>query len=151
MVYPENYRKRQLSENLNGDSWSTYVIFYWKWVLDFHLWAVNIILHLRCFVVIDLKVGEFKPEYVGKMSFNLSAVDDQLKHADDQSGVGIILCKSRNKIIVEYALRDTAKPMGVAAYRLTETMPDNLKGNLPTVEALEEELAKERIANKHED
>jgi predicted nuclease of restriction endonuclease-like (RecB) superfamily len=115
---------------------------------DFYIDLLFYHLRLRCFVVIDLKVGEFKPEYVGKMSFYLSAVDDQLKHADDHPSVGIILCKSRKKIIVEYALRDTTRPMGVATYRLTEAMPDNLRDNLPTVEALEEELAKEGIAEQ---
>ncbi|MEE9167747.1 MAG: PDDEXK nuclease domain-containing protein [Candidatus Neomarinimicrobiota bacterium] len=118
---------------------------------DFYIDLLFYHLRLRCFVVIDLKIGKFKPEYVGKMSFYLSAVDEQLRHPDDHSSLGIILCKSRNKIIVEYALRDTEKPMGVVTYRLTEAMPDNLKENLPTVEALEEELAKEEIENRHED
>lgn len=71
------------------------------------------------------------------MNFYLSAVDDQLRHAADQPSIGIILCKSRNKVLVEYALRDTSKPIGVAEYRLTEVLPENLKGTLPTIEELE--------------
>ena len=69
---------------------------------------------LRCYVVIELKTTGFKPEYAGKMNFYLSAVDDQLRHKDDQPTIGIILCKGRNEVVVEYSLRDTAKPMGVA-------------------------------------
>lgn len=99
-------------------------------------------LRLRCFVVIDLKLSDFIPEFAGKMNFYLSAVDDQLRHADDQPSIGIILCKSRNKVLVEYALRDTSKPIGVAEYRLTEALPDHLKATLPTVEELEAELTR---------
>lgn len=96
-------------------------------------------LRLRCFVVIDLKVEDFKPEFAGKMNFYLSAVDDLLRHADDQPSIGIILCKGRNAVIVEYALRDTSKPMGVAQYRLSATLPDRLRDELPT----EAEFARE--------
>ena len=97
-------------------------------------------LTLRAFAVIDLKVEEFKPEFAGKMSFYLSAVDDLLRHPDDQSSIGIILCKSRGKVTAEYALRDTQKPIGVSEYRLTDALPQELKRSLPTIEALEEEL-----------
>jgi predicted nuclease of restriction endonuclease-like (RecB) superfamily len=85
-----------------------------------------------------LEVGGqgFKPEFAGKMNFYLSAVDDQLRHRDDQPSIGIILCKGRNKIVVEYALRDTAKPMGVARYRLSPALPARLKRELPTLEDL---------------
>jgi YhcG PDDEXK nuclease domain len=91
-------------------------------------------------VIIDLKVSEFQPEFAGKMNFYLSAVDEQLKHKDDQPSIGIILCKTKNKLIVEYTLRDTNKPMGVSTYQLTESLPRQLKGSLPTVEELEAEL-----------
>jgi hypothetical protein len=77
---------------------------------DFYLDLLFYQLRLRCFVVIDLKIEEFKPEFAGKMNFYLSAVDEQLRHRDDGPSIGIILCKSRNELIVEYALRDTAKP-----------------------------------------
>jgi len=97
-------------------------------------------LKLRCFVVIELKTGEFKPEYAGKMNFYLSAVDDRLRHPDDEPSIGIILCKSKNRVIVEYTLRDTSKPIGVSAYQLTRLLPEKMKGSLPTIEELEAEL-----------
>ena len=81
---------------------------------DFYLDLLLYHLRLRCFVVIDLKIEEFKPEFAGKMNFYLSAVDEQLRHPHDGPSIGIILCKSRNELIVEYALRDTAKPMRVS-------------------------------------
>jgi predicted nuclease of restriction endonuclease-like (RecB) superfamily len=101
---------------------------------------------LRCFVVIDLKMGSFMPEYAGKMNFYLSAIDDLLRHPDDQPSIGIILCKSKNAIIAEYALRDTTKPIGISGYRATESLPANLKSNLPTIEDLEAELKTDRKA-----
>jgi predicted nuclease of restriction endonuclease-like (RecB) superfamily len=97
-------------------------------------------LKLRAFVVIDLKVEEFKPEHAGKMNFYLSAVDDLLRHVDDRSSIGIILCKARDKVTVEYTLRDTRKPIGVSQYQLTRALPQELQSSLPTIEQLEEEL-----------
>jgi predicted nuclease of restriction endonuclease-like (RecB) superfamily len=97
-------------------------------------------LRLRCFVVIDLKIGEFKPEYAGKMNFYLSAVDDLLRHSEDRPSIGLILCKSQNRLVAEYALRDVSKPMGVATYRLTEALPADLQENLPSIEELKKEL-----------
>jgi len=91
-------------------------------------------------VVIELKVGEFKPEYAGKMNFYLSAVDDLLRHPEDRPSIGLILCKSQNRLIAEYALRDMSKPMGVATYRLTSVLPAELQENLPSIEELEKEL-----------
>jgi predicted nuclease of restriction endonuclease-like (RecB) superfamily len=99
---------------------------------DYYLDLLFYHLRLRCFVIIDLKIEGFKPEFAGKMNFYLSAADDQLRHPDDQPTIGIILCKGRNAVIVEYALRDTSKPMGVAAYRLSPTLPDQLRDELPT-------------------
>jgi hypothetical protein len=94
-------------------------------------------------VVIDLKMGDFKPEYARKMNFYLSAIDDLLRHPDDQPTIGMILCKKpNNKVLVEYALRDTRKPIGVSEFRLAEALPENWKGTLPTVEELEAELEK---------
>ena len=107
---------------------------------DYYIDLLFYHLMLRAFAVIDLKVEEFKPEFAGKMSFYLSAVDDLLRHPDDQSSIGIILCKSRGKVTVEYALRDTHKPIGVSEYRLTDALPQELKPSLPTIEELEEEL-----------
>jgi len=99
-------------------------------------------LRLRCFVVIDLKAGPFKPEYSGKMNFYLSAVDDMLRHPDDQPSIGLILCKSKKKLVVEYALRNTATPMGIAEFRHLEKLPEQLQGTLPTIEEIEAELGK---------
>jgi hypothetical protein len=90
--------------------------------------------------VIELKTGALKPEYAGKMNFYLSAVDAQLRREGDQPSIGLVLCKQKNKVVVEYALRDMKKPIGVSAYKLLEKLPANLKGSLPTVEELEAEL-----------
>lgn len=95
---------------------------------------------LRCFIVIDLKAGPFKPEYAGKMNFYLAVVDDLLKHPADQPSIGLILCKSKKKLVVEYALRNMATPVGIAEFRHLETLPETLKGSLPTIEDLEAEL-----------
>lgn len=84
---------------------------------------------------------EFEPEYAGKMNFYLSAVDDQLRHPSDQPRIGIILCKSKIRLIVDYALRDTSKPIGVSEFRLLEALPESLRGSLPTIVDLESELA----------
>ena len=99
-------------------------------------------IRLRCFVVIELKAVEFEPEFAGKLNFYLSAVDDLLKTADDQPTIGILLCKSRDKIEVEYALRDINKPIGVSEFTFTEVLPEELKKEIPTVEEFEMELQK---------
>jgi hypothetical protein len=93
-------------------------------------------------VVIDLKTGEFKPEYSGKMNFYLSAVDDQMRHLDDHPTIGLLLCKEKDRLTVEYALRDVKKPIGVAEWRtrLVESLPKRLQGKLPTIEQIEREL-----------
>jgi hypothetical protein len=110
---------------------------------DYYLDLLFYHLKLRCFVVIDLKIGEFKPEYAGKMNFYLSAVDDRIRHADDQPTIGLLLCKEKNKVTVEYALRDMKKPIGVAEWRirLTRALPKTLKPSLPTVAEIEKELS----------
>lgn len=107
---------------------------------DFYLDLLFYHFRLRCFVVFDLKIGEFQPEYAGKMNFYLSALDERLRDAQDQPSIGVILCRTKNRIIVEYALRDLSKPIGVSAYQLTQSLPDSLKGSLPTIEDLEAEL-----------
>jgi predicted nuclease of restriction endonuclease-like (RecB) superfamily len=111
---------------------------------DFKLDLLFYHVKLRSFVVIDLKMGPFKPEHAGKMNFYLAAVDDLLRHEDDKPSIGIILCKSKNSIIVEYALHDATKPIGVSEYRLTTSLPSGLRGNLPTIKELEAELTKSR-------
>lgn len=95
---------------------------------------------LKCYVVIELKNRRFIPEYAGKLNFYLSAVDSLLKRDDDQPTIGLLLCRDKNNIEVEFALRDMNKPMGVSEYNLVETLPDNLKGALPTVEEIEQDL-----------
>lgn len=97
-------------------------------------------LELRCFVVVELKTGKFKPEHAGKLNFYLSAVDSQLKNETDNPSIGILLCKKKDKIEAEYALRDINKPLGISEYKLTEAIPENLKTKLPTVEEIEREL-----------
>jgi predicted nuclease of restriction endonuclease-like (RecB) superfamily len=108
---------------------------------DYYLDLLFYHLRLRAFVVVDLKIGEFEPEHAGKMGFYLQAVDDLLRHAADQPTIGIILCKTKNEVIVEYSLRSVDKPVGVSSYTLAESLPDTLKGSLPTIEQLEAELA----------
>ncbi|MHB9028779.1 MAG: PDDEXK nuclease domain-containing protein [Candidatus Latescibacterota bacterium] len=98
-------------------------------------------LRLRCFVVVDLKKGEFKPEYAGKMNFYCSAVDDLLRHEHDAPTIGMILCQTKDRIFAEYALRDIHKPIGVADYELTRALPKELASSLPSIEDLEAELA----------
>jgi predicted nuclease of restriction endonuclease-like (RecB) superfamily len=110
---------------------------------DYRLDLLFYHIRLRCFVVIDLKVVEFEPEFAGKMNFYLSAVDDQIKTADDQPTIGIILCKNKNKLEVEYALQGMSKPIGVSEFAVTQALPAELKSNLPTVEEFENELNKE--------
>jgi predicted nuclease of restriction endonuclease-like (RecB) superfamily len=107
---------------------------------DYYLDMLFYHLKLRCYVVVDLKIGEFKPEDAGKMNFYLSALDDILRHTDDQPSIGVILCKSKNQVIVEYTLRDMRKPIGVAEYRLTQALPEYLQTSLPTIEELEAAL-----------
>jgi predicted nuclease of restriction endonuclease-like (RecB) superfamily len=109
---------------------------------DFRLDLLFYHLKLRCYVVIELKVDEFKPEYAGKLNFYLSAVDDLLRHPDDAPTIGILLCRSKNGVVAEYALRDINKPMGVAEWTeaLTKSLPDPLVSKLPSIEELEAEL-----------
>jgi predicted nuclease of restriction endonuclease-like (RecB) superfamily len=112
---------------------------------DFYLDLLFYHLKLRCYVVIELKSQEFKPEYAGKLNFYLSAVDDLLRHPDDTPSIGILLCKTKNKTIAEYALRDMSKPIGISEYKLTSAIPDELKASLPSIEELEKELKKDNV------
>lgn len=109
---------------------------------DFYIDLLFYHFKLKCFVVIELKIDDFKPEYVGKLNFYLSAVDDLLKQDNDQESIGLLLCRNKNNTIVEYALRDVSKPMGVASYKLTKQIPKNLQDNLPTEQELKEILEK---------
>jgi predicted nuclease of restriction endonuclease-like (RecB) superfamily len=108
---------------------------------DFYLDLLFYHLHLRCFVVVDLKKGDFKPEYAGKMNFYCSVVDDQLRHQQDAPTIGLILCQTKDRILAEYALRGINKPIGVADYELTRALPAALASSLPTIEDIEAELS----------
>lgn len=110
---------------------------------DFYLDLLFYHLNLRCFVVIDLKARDFTPEAAGKMNFYLSAVDDRYRQTGDAPSIGLILCRSKNRILAEYALRDLQKPIGVADYvtRLVETLPEPLQAAIPSVEEIEEGLS----------
>jgi len=110
---------------------------------DYYLDLLFYHLKLRCFVVVELKAVPFEPEFVGKLNMYLSAVDDLLRHPDDKPTIGLLLCKGRNRIKAEYALRNFGKPLGVADWKkqLTETLPGELKASLPSVEEIEAELS----------
>ncbi len=92
-------------------------------------------------MVIELKTGRFKPEYAGKLNFYLAVVDDKLRHPDDAPTIGLILCKEKNQVAAEYALRGTNAPVGVAEFRVTESLPETLQGALPSIEQLQKELS----------
>ncbi|GFR26428.1 putative nuclease YhcG [Trichonephila clavata] len=109
---------------------------------DFYIDLLFYHLKLRCFIVIELKDKDFKPEYAGKMNFYLSAVDDLLKHSTDQPSIGLILCKSKDDVLAKYTLKDINKPIGLAEYQITENLPEEVKTALPTIEELEAELSK---------
>lgn len=97
-------------------------------------------LKLRCYVVVELKGGKFKPEHLGQLSFYLTAVDEQVKHPQDNPTIGLLLCKSKNKVVAEYALRQNTQPLGVAEYKLIESLPPELATDLPSIEQIEREL-----------
>jgi predicted nuclease of restriction endonuclease-like (RecB) superfamily len=110
---------------------------------DFYLDLLFYHIRLRCYVVIELKTGRFMPEHAGKMNFYLSAVDDLLRESKDEPTIGLILCRDKNRIIAEYALRDLKKPLSIASYNLLRKLPRRLQASLPPVAQLEEELGKE--------
>jgi predicted nuclease of restriction endonuclease-like (RecB) superfamily len=117
---------RQYRLDVGGDEFFIDLLFY-------HL-------KLRCYVVVELKTTPFKPEYAGQLNFYLSAVDAQLKAPDDQPTIGLLLCKEKNRLVAEYALRGVAKPMGVAEYQLLREVPASLETTLPSIDQIEAEL-----------
>ncbi|WP_312306230.1 YhcG family protein [Pulveribacter sp.] len=117
---------RQVLLNVGGDEFFIDLLFY-------HL-------KLRCYVVIELKAGAFKPEHLGQLGFYLTAVDRQVKDERDNPTIGLLLCKSKNKVVAEYALGDRGQPMGIAEYRLLESLPAELQTSLPSIEQIESEL-----------
>jgi predicted nuclease of restriction endonuclease-like (RecB) superfamily len=122
---------RQVLLDVGGDEFFIDLLFY-------HL-------KLRCYVVIELKAGKFKPEHLGQLSFYLAAVDAQIKHPQDATAIGLLLCKSKNKVVAEYALRDKTQPIGVAEYQLVESLPTELQTSLPSIEQIERELTDEHV------
>ena len=107
---------------------------------DFYIDLLFYHLKLRCYVVIELKSGAFKPEHLGQLSFYLTAVDRQVKTDQDNPSIGLLLCKSKNKVVAEYALGDKSQPMGIAEYQLVQSLPKELKTSLPSIEQIEREL-----------
>ena len=118
---------RQVLLDVGGDEFFIDLLFY-------HL-------KLRCYVVIELKGGKFKPEHLGQLGFYLTAVDRQVKSEHDDPTIGLLLCKSKNKVVAEYALGDKTQPMGIAEYKLLESLPAELQTSLPSIEQIEQELA----------
>ena len=118
---------RQVLLDVGGDEFFIDLLFY-------HL-------KLRCYVVIELKGGKFKPEHLGQLSFYLTAVDAQVKHPQDGPTIGLLLCKGKNKVVAEYALRNNVQPIGVSEYQLVESLPPELQTSLPSIEQIERELA----------
>ena len=107
---------------------------------DFYIDLLFYHTHLHCYVVVELKTTDFKPEYAGKLSFYTSAVDGEIKSEEDNPTIGILLCKGKNKTVVEYALKDVNKPIGVSEYQLTHELTGKYKSALPTIEQIEAQL-----------
>jgi len=120
------YVGRQVPLNIDGKDYPVDLLFY-------HL-------KLRCFVVIELKTVKFVPETAGKISFYLSAIDDIMRHPADNPTIGLIVCKNKNNLVAEYALRGINQPIGISEYQLTKIFPEQFKGSLPSIEEIEEEL-----------
>lgn len=117
---------KQVHLNVGGDDFYMDLLFY-------HL-------KLRCYVVIELKAGDFKPEHLGQLGFYLTAVDRQIKTAEDKPSIGLLLCKNKNKVVAEYALGDKTQPMSIAEYKLRESLPETFETKLPSIEQIEREL-----------
>jgi len=107
---------------------------------DFFIDLLFYHLKLRCYIVIELKTGDFKPEHLGQLGFYLTAVDRQIKTDYDTATIGLLLCKNKNKVVAEYALADKMQPMGISEFKLMESLPNELKTQLPSIEDIEREL-----------
>lgn len=125
---------RQVHLEVGGDDFFIDLLFY-------HL-------KLRCYVVIELKADKFKPEHLGQLGFYLTAMDAQVKAEHDNATIGLLLCKSKNKVVAEYALRDNTQPIGVAEYQLMESLPTELQTSLPSIEQIEQALAGDGLADE---
>lgn len=109
---------------------------------DFYIDLLFYNLNLRCYVVIELKTGEFKPEYAGQLNFYLSAVDGILKKEQDNPSIGLLLCKSKNDLVAEYSLKDMSKPIGVSSYRVTSDLPKELEYQFPSLEDIQKRISR---------
>ncbi len=127
---------RQVLLDVGGDEFFIDLLFY-------HL-------KLRCYVVIELKGGKFKPDHLGQLGFYLTAVDEQVKHPQDRPTIGLLLCKSKNKVVAEYALRQNSQPLGVAEYKLLESLPEELATDLPSIAQIEQELTGKSALDEEE-
>ena len=114
---------------------------------DFYIDLLFYNLNLRCYVVIELKTGEFKPEYAGQLNFYLSAVDGILKKEQDNSSIGLLLCKSKNNLVAEYSLKDMNKPIGISEYRVTSNLPAELENQLPSIEDIQKRINTNTTSN----
>jgi predicted nuclease of restriction endonuclease-like (RecB) superfamily len=120
------YVGNQFNLNVGGDDYFLDLLFYNT--------------HLHCYVVFELKLGEFKPEFAGKLNFYINTIDAQIKKDNDAPTIGILLCKTPNETVIKYALQNVSAPMGIADYQLSDALPNQLKGEIPTIEELEIEL-----------
>lgn len=111
---------------------------------DFYIDLLFYHFKLKCFVVLELKIDDFKPEYVGKLNFYQSVVDDLVKDNKDAPTIGLLLCKTKNDVVVEYALQKLDRPMGIASYQLTKQVPENLKDSLPSPQELQQAAKKKK-------
>ena len=107
---------------------------------DFYIDLLFYNLNLRSYVVIELKTGDFKPEYAGQLNFYLSAVDGILKKDTDNPSIGLLLCKSKNNLVAEYSLKDMSKPIGISEYKITNNLPEELEKQLPSIEDIQKRI-----------
>jgi predicted nuclease of restriction endonuclease-like (RecB) superfamily len=122
------YMGKQFPIQVNGDAFYIDLLFYHT--------------RLHCYVVVELKVEDFKPEFVGKLNFYLNAVDVEVKQKTDNATIGLLLCKTPNKVVVEYTLKNIKAPLGVSEYKVQSALPKNMQAQLPTIKQLEKELKK---------
>ncbi|MFK7903659.1 MAG: PDDEXK nuclease domain-containing protein, partial [Chitinophagales bacterium] len=115
---------------------------------DFYMDLLFYHIKLHCYFVVELKTDVFKPEYVGKLNFYLSAMDDLMRQKEDKPTIGLLLCKYKNDVVVEYALRDVNKPMGVASYQLSKKIPKEMEKDLPSKKELKQILQQIEVQTK---
>ena len=152
LVLTQNYQERELEDTLTKNitdfllelgSGFAFVGRQYKLVVGGDEYKIDLLFYhikLKCYVVVELKATSFKPEHAGKLSFYTSAIDGEVKGVDDNPTIGILICKSKNNTVVEYALKNINKPLGVSEYQLTEILPNEYKSSLPSIEEIEDKL-----------